>query len=290
MKKTVFATVNGQEITGYQIIRAKKRLLLENEEQSFVYKESDDNKGFLNTEALQKLIEIHALTALARFEGIEADEEEISKIIYELKTQYSDEFEWESNLHDLGLDVINLRDDIRNDILIDMLLYSRLTNVEEPNEENAKDFYQKNIQFMKHPSVYTFLEIEAPSKNELPKVAALLKLDDTSTIMTEASKDNLPCCLNEEIPKNKLPEELQSVLEDLEKDQIGSMPADDGSIVLIKLIKKNSEKDISEEEALPGLIEYLKIQQQSNMFDDLVIEALEKCEITYQNTELLKNL
>ncbi|MGL4563194.1 MAG: SurA N-terminal domain-containing protein [Brevinema sp.] len=291
MKKTVFATVNGKEITGQQILRAKKRLLIEHEDkESFIYKESDDNAAYLNSEALQKLIEIQALVALAKFEGITPDEKKISDIIYELKMEYTDDFEWESNLDDLGISNSNLREDIRNDVIVDMLVASRSDDMSEPGEEAARSFYHENIQFMKHPSVFTFLEIEVLSQHDLHRISSLLKHSDTAYIMQESSKHNLHICLNEEIPLNKLPEPLQEMLEDLSEGQIGSLPAEDGSIILVKVIKKYKERMISEAEAIPGLIEYLKIQQESHILDTLIEESLEKCDIVYLNTELLKKL
>ncbi|MGL4394289.1 MAG: peptidyl-prolyl cis-trans isomerase [Brevinema sp.] len=291
MKKTVFATVNGKEITGQQIIRAKKRILVDNEDKdSFVYKESNENNTFLNSEALQKLIEIQALTALARFEGLQVDEDEISRIIYELKMEYTDEFEWESNLDVLGLDDENLRDDISNDLLVDMLVSSRIEDLDHLDEDAARNFYHENIQFMKHPSVFTFLEIEVPSQEKLQEAAVLLSGSDTAAIMQNAPHYQLQACLNEEIPFNKLPEPLQDMLADLEENKIGSLPTDDGEIVLIKLIKKYDEKTIPEEEAIPGLIEYLKATEEAKVLDSLIEEALEKCEIVYLNTDLLKTL
>ncbi|MGL4389000.1 MAG: hypothetical protein ACRCTJ_06390 [Brevinema sp.] len=291
MKKTIFATINGKEITGQQIIRAKKRLLIEHKDkESFVYKESDDNSAYLNSEALQKIVEIQALTALAKFEGLKADEEEVSRIIYELKMEYTDEVEWESNLDLLELDDSNLREDIKNDLLVDMLISSRIEDSENLGENAARTFYHENIQFMKHPSVLTFLEIEVPSKEELQQAVSLLNEGEITTIMQNASQYNLQACLNEEIPINKLPEPLQDMLSDLEENKVGFLPTDDGPIVLVKLLKKYEEKMIAEDEAIPGLIEYLTAAEESRILDILIKESLEKCDIVYLNAELLKTL
>ncbi|MGL4366999.1 MAG: peptidylprolyl isomerase [Brevinemataceae bacterium] len=290
MKNTLFAQINGKKIIGEDIIRAKKRLLTENEEvQSFAYTPNEDNNGLLNAEALQSLINTYGLIALAKFEGLEADEE-ISQAIFELRNQYEDEAEWESVLHDLKIDDSNLRQEIANDLIIKMLIESRIEYFENINAESIEKFYDDNVEFMKHPPSYTFIELEAPSKELLTQAAEILSLTDSSEISKAAEKNNLSVSINTDIPKQQLPESLQSVLEDLEKSKVGFLPMEDDSIVLIKLLKKREEVPISLEEAYDGLEEYLTHQRNQKILDSLLDEVLEKCDIQYFNTKLLKEL
>lgn len=291
MKQILFAHVNGKEIFGEDIIRARNRILSEHEHNpSFARIPNDNNLAFLNTEALQKLIEINALLALAKFEGLTITDEEISTAIFELRSQYQDEAEWESVLHDLGISDKNLREDIYSDLLIDKLIQSKLDYVDAPSEESIEEFYQQNLEFMKLPNIYTFIELEIPSQEQLSLAAQILSHQDSHTISIEAAQHKFHFVLNDHIPFNKLPDPLQSILEDLEEGKIGTLATDDSSIILIKLLQKISGKVLNLEDAAEGLKEYLKIQQNQSLLDTLIEDSIERCDIIYHHTELLKDL
>ena len=291
MKQTLFATVNGQQILGEAILNSRKRILSEQPEKpDFVQEPNENNNSFLNAEALQKLIDMHSLVALAKFEGIVIEDEEISDTIYKLRSSYEDEIEWDLSLEELGIDDRNIRQIFYFDLMVDRLINSHLQHFEDPNDDSAEEFYYQNQESMKIPDSYTFIEIEAPNADRLKLAATILSQNDTASIVKEAEKYSLPVTVNEEIPKNKLPEPLQEMLTDLEENKIGTIPSEDDTIVLIKLLRKYTGETLSLEKALPGLVEYLKFQQYANVLDDLTITAIDKCEIVYHNTELLKKL
>ncbi len=291
MKQTLFATVNGQQILGEAILNSRKRILSEQPEKpEFVQEPNEDNNSFLNAEALQKLIDIYSLVALAKFEGITIEDEEISDTIYKLRSSYEDEIEWDLSLEELGIDDKNMRQIFYYDLMVDRLINSHLQHFEDPDDDSAEEFYYQNQNSMKIPDSYTFIEIEVPNADRLKLAATILSQNDTASIVKEAEKYSLPVTVNEEILKNKLPESLQEMLADLEENKIGTIPAEDDTLVLIKLLRKYIGETLSLEKALPGLIEYLKFQQYANVLDDLTITAIDKCDIVYHNTELLKNL
>jgi len=291
MKQTLFATVNGQQILGETILNSRKRILSEQPEKpDFVQEPNENNNSFLNAEALQKLIDMHSLVALAKFEGITIEEEEISDTIYKLRSSYEDEIEWDLSLEDLGIDNKNIRQVFYFDLMVDRLINSHLQHFEDPNDDSAEEFYHQNQESMKIPDSYTFIEIEVPNADRLKLAVTILSQNDTASVVKESEKYSLPVTVNEEIPKNKLPESLQEMLADLEENKIGTIPTEDDTIVLIKLLRKYIGETLSLEKALPGLIEYLKFQQYANVLDDLTITAIDKCDIVYHSTELLKKL
>lgn len=291
MKDTIFAKVNGTPVTGRDILRGVKRLLAEYEEtDSFAMTPNADNQAFLNAEALQKLIERQALLKMAAFEGVEADDEEVNRSLFELRDNCRDEAEWETLLHDMNLEDHQLREELLRDLIIENLLFSRLQHVEEPGDEAAEAFYHQNKESMTLPENFSFVEVEVPSQERLQEVALVLNAQEATAIMHEAECLGLRCSLSDDIPKNQLPDPLQTVLSDLYPGKIGSLPTDDGTIILIKLLAKTPGKTLSLEEALPGLREYLAVMQKKALMDALVEEALEKCEILYLNAELLKDL
>lgn len=291
MKSTIFARINGTAIKGEDILRGVKRLLAEYEDtDSFALTPNGDNQAFLYAEALQKLIERQALLKMAAFEGIEAEEEVVNRSLFELRDNCQDEAEWESLLHDMNLEDYQLREELIKDITIDNLLFSRLQHVEEPDDEAAEAFYHRNKESMILPDIFSFIEVEAPSQGKLQEAALILNAQETAMILNEAERLGFRCVLSDNIPKNQLPEPLQAALSDLEPGKIGSLPADDGTIILIKLLSKVPGKILSLEDALPGLKEYLAMMQQKALMDALIEEALEKCDIEYLNAKLLKDL
>ncbi len=143
---------------------------------------------------------------------------------------------------------------------------------------------------MNLPSKYTFLEIEVKDSSQLKTAAEILSKGDTAYVLSEAEKYGLTAVLNEDISTNQLPEALKEVFKDLQEQKIGTIPLEDDTMVLVKLLNKIPEKKLSFEEAAPGLIEYLNYQQQKDLLDELTEQAVEKCEVVYHNAELLKNL
>ncbi len=292
MRNTTFAIVNGKEILGGDIINARKMLTSEMdiEESSFANTPNDENNSFINAEALQTLIDKYALVALAKFEGIEVSDEDISNTIFELRNSYEDEAEWETALDDLGINDKNIRDVFCMDMMVDRLLQSHLEHFDEPDNQSAEDFYHQNIESMKLTDSYTFIEVEVSDASLLKTAAEILSKGDTAYVLKECKKNQLEAALNEEIPFQQLPEPLQEAFKNLEEHQIGSVPLEEGGIVLIKLLRKITGKTLSFEDALDGLIEYLNYQQQKDLLDELTSASLEKCDIQYLNTELLKDL
>jgi len=291
MNKTLFATVNGKEILGEDILQAKARILAEHTDNStFVNTPNEDNSVYLNTEALQKLIEINSLIALAKFEGITVDDEELTEIIYELRSHYKEESDWQYILQSLGMDNKNLRYNTYCDLMIDKLLRSRFECSEEPSDNSIQEYYNKNIEFMKSPNIYTFIELEIPNQEKLPLAVNILSYNDSKIISKEAISNNFQFVLNDSIPFNKLPEPLQAILEDLEINKIGTLPTEEEAIILVKLLQKIKGKVLEFEEVFSGLKEYLKIQQQKGLMDNLTEDSMDKCDIIYHNTDLLKEL
>ncbi|MGL5956363.1 MAG: hypothetical protein ACRC0X_07160 [Brevinema sp.] len=292
MKNTLFASVNGQNILGADIISSRKRILSESdpENTTFVNTPNEENNSFLNAEALQKLIEQFALVALAKFEGVEVSEEELSQTIYELRSSYDDEIDWATSLDDLGIHDKNIREVFYRDLIIDRLLQSHLEHFEKPDNHKAEEFYYQNLESMKTTDSYTFIELEIKDSHQIKLGAEILTQYDTADIIKQAEKYGWNAVLNEDIPHQQLPESLQDMFKDLQEKKIGTIPLEDNSLVFVKLLQKISGKQLSLEEVLPGLIEYLNYQQSKDLLDELTDLALEKSDIQYHNVELLKQL
>ena len=289
MKNTLF--VNGHEIKGDEILNIKQQLLsVEEEASSFALTPNENNTSYLNAEALQKIIDMYALVAMAKFEGINVEDEEVSKAVFELRSSYEDETEWEIAIAELGIDDKNIRDIFYRDMMVDLFIQSHLAHYEDPNDDTAEEFYLQNIETMIVPNSYTFIELEAPNLDRLKLAATILSQSDTATISQEAEKYGLNFVLNEDIPHHKLPEPLQEILLDLEESKIGTLPAEEDTMILIKLLRKITGRQLSLEESLPGLVKYLQYQQYKDVLDDLTENAVDKCDIIYYNTEQLKNL
>lgn len=291
MKNMIFATVNNKEILGSAILYAKKRIVVEQEHSpTFVHTPNEDNNSFINAEALQKTIDLHALVSLAKFEGITVEEDDISKAIFELRSGYEDDISWEMALYDLGIDDKNIREIFYLDMMVDTLICSHLEHYEDPNDDTAAEFYHQNTESMSIPALYTFIEIEVPNTERVKLVATILSQEDTASIVKEAQKYNLNYTMNEEISRHLLPDPLKSVLDDLQEYKIGTLPTEDDTIILIKLLRKIPSKILSLDDSLPGLIEYLKFQQYKDVLDQLTEEAVNKCDIVYHNSKYLKDL
>lgn len=288
MKNTLFAEVNGSPIRGSDVLCSVRRILSEQDEESYASSPNPENSAYINAEGLQQYIERLALRDAAKAEGFIIDEDSISAAIYDLRSSCEDEGEFQTLIHGLGLEISSLRREIEIDLYVEALFNSRLGGVNEPGEEEAREFYSFNKEAMKVPETYTFIEIEA--EDNAREAAAVLGMEDGAKIMTEAKKRGIKCSFSEEMKSQELPEALQNVLSDLEVGKIASLPTDEGTVMLIKLLKKTESRLMSEEETLEGLKEYLTVMQHKALADILVEEALEKAEVIYHNADLLKKL
>lgn len=289
MQDTLFAEVNGIPITGADVKRSVKRLLNEKEEsRDYVNIPNEANGGYINAEGLQHYIERIALAAAAADEGFVIDDDAINTAIYDLRTKCEDEAEWESLLNDMGLEDTDLRKELSIDMAVEAMFSSRLEAVLEPSDEDAQNYYALNKESMIIPADYTFLEIDASGR--LQEAAALMAQNEGAKIQNDAKTRGLVCSLSENMPAKDLPEALQNILSELPEGKVASMPTDDGSIVLIKLLKKTESRQMAQEEVLPGLKEYLKVMQHKALADVLIEESLEKAKIIYHNTDLLKKI
>ncbi|MGL5255136.1 MAG: peptidyl-prolyl cis-trans isomerase [Brevinema sp.] len=289
MKNTLFAEVSGTPILGTDVVRSVKRFLTEREnDPHYADIPNDENIAYINAEGLQRAIDRIALKLVAQSEGFIIDDETVSAAIFELRTQYEDDNDWEILLDDLGLEDSTLRSELHTDLMVEALFTSRVEALNAPGDEEAKEYYQHNKESMQIPDKYTFIEMEV-SENAREAAAVLAEVDGAK-IMSLAKERGLKCSFSENMSKIELPEALQNVLSDLPEGKIASLPADDGTVVLVKLLKKNEGRIMEAEEVLPGLKEYLTVMQHKALYDVLVEEALDKATIVYHNADLLKNL
>lgn len=290
-KNTIFATINEKDICGIDILRVRNRILIENEStDSFVYKENSDNTHFLNTESLQKLIEVQALVNMSREQNCMASENEVSEAIFGARSDFENEDAWEASLMELSLDSHSIREHFFYDISINKLLDKHFEELTDADEETIKSFYDNNLDSMKTRSIYTFIEIEVTSKESIREMIEILSGSDVTKIAQKSQELSMPFKLNEMLPEGELPEPLQEVCRDLEIGKIGTLPLEEGSFVLIKILQKTPEKLLSLEEATPGLQEYIKLSKHKEIMDSLVDVAIQNSNISYQNLSLLKEL
>ncbi|MGL5721810.1 MAG: peptidyl-prolyl cis-trans isomerase [Brevinema sp.] len=289
MKNTLFAEVSGTPILGADVSRSVKRILTEREnDPHYADIPNDDNVAYINAEGLQQAIERIALKIMAQSEGFTIDDDTVSTAIFELRTQYEDDNDWEILLDDLGLEDSTLRGELHTDLIVEALFASRIEALAEPGDEEAKEYYRHNKDSMQVPARYTFIEMEVSTNAR--EAAAVLAQEDGAKIMSLAKERGLKCSHSESMSKLDLPESLQNVLSDLPEGKIASLPADDGTVVLVKLLKKIEGRVMEVDEVLPGLKEYLQVMQHKALYDVLVEEALDKANIIYHNADLLKNL
>jgi len=120
----------------------------------------------LKLSILAELINNQILVAHATRAHIAVSDAEIDTKLKELQTPYSQE-EFEKKLADQGLDAGSLREEIRQNLLINKLVNKEITSRVNPTDKEISDYYERNkSQFNVPETQYHLAQIVVTSSSE----------------------------------------------------------------------------------------------------------------------------
>nr|WP_271436495.1 SurA N-terminal domain-containing protein [Thermospira aquatica] len=278
-------SVNGKMITDQDIDKAMVRYIVQLEEDEKGYEPTAENLKFLRVEASNALISRILLLERARRKNCVVSDEELAVEIERIRSHFESEENWKNNLMLFQITEDDLYEEVRGDLLIEQLL--RLEEKEEPVTESlVTSFYEMNAQFLREPTLYSFYEISASSREHLEQIVHCLKGTEMVFEVENTVKELGETFLHHvDVVEGSIPEEVRQVLGDLDIKGIGTMVLPDGGYVVYKLLARVEGKQRSLESIKKDLTAYLEHERRTKVYQRLLDEEMEKADIKYLHVE-----
>ncbi|NPV39434.1 MAG: hypothetical protein HPY78_09200 [Brevinematales bacterium] len=282
-------SVNGRVITDKDIDRAMVRYIVQLEEDERPYEPTPENLKFLRVEASNALVSRSLLLERAKQRGCEVSEDEIEEEMKGILSHFESQENWENNLTLFQLSEEEVREEVRGDMMIEKLI--DLESSQEPiTEELVHSFYDMNAQFLKEPTLYTFYEISASTKEKVEEIVRCLKTMSDIVEIENHIKDLGETFLHHvDVVEGSIPEEVRGVVGDLAREEIGTMVLPDGGYVVYKLLGRREGKQRPFESVREDLRRYLEHERRIKTYQRLLDEEMEKADIRYLHVEYFEN-
>ena len=287
---SVVAIINGKEITEKMLEKAVARYFIQMEEDEDVdFNPTAENMKFLRVESLNFLIERQVLLQLAEKLGMTVDNNIVENRINELRSTFEGEADWQNNLLALRISEEELDDEIRDDLVLELMLESLAKETIDMSDEALRAFFEDNQSRMKEPDLYTFYEVPLDSTEQVNTVAFILQeKSDLGTKKDKMEAFGLKLSHYADIESARMPEQVLNVLSDLEVGKMGTMLIEENQLVLYQLLKFKEGRTFDFDEIKDHLAVYLEQQARKELYAKLVAEQMEVAEIEYNDLSSIK--
>ncbi|MCX7821707.1 MAG: peptidylprolyl isomerase [Brevinematales bacterium] len=280
------AIVNGETISTEKFEKFLKRILFEfQEDENFEL--TKENKKFIKTEALHTLIERILILQEANKKNISINEKEVLEKLEEIKSSV-DEEDLKEDLKKIGLSETELFEEIKNEEIMNKFFNEYGINNISFTEEELKNFYESNKEFIKEPDLLSLYEIytENEAKADL-LLNDLNNLNLIDEIEKKLKEENVDYFYHNEIPDYKLPPE---VIEEFKEnpEQKNIILRSEMGIFIYKIIEFKAGKRPEYSEIKRELAEFLVSEAIKETKEHIIQQLLDKAEIKYLDTSILE--
>ncbi|MCX7883048.1 MAG: SurA N-terminal domain-containing protein [Brevinematales bacterium] len=281
--------VNGKMITDRDIDRALIRYIVQLEEDDRPYEPTKENLKFLRVEASNALISRLLLLERAKRQGCMVSDEDVDGEMETIRSSFESIENWENNLILFQLSENEVREEVRGDMLIERLI--DMESAKEPiTEELVSSFYEMNAQFLRDPTLYTFYEISASTRENLEEIVRYVRTTQDMIDLENYVKGKGETFLHHvDVVEGSIPEEVRAILSDIGVQEIGTMVLPDGGYVVYKLISRREGKQRSLESVREDVKRYLEKERRTKAYERLLDEEMEKADIRYLHVEYFEN-
>lgn len=286
----VVVVVNGQELTEQELDSAVGRYIvqLEEDEESH-FEPNETNLKYIKTEVLNHLVEKSLLLQRAKQEGVEIQHEAVARNIEMMRSNFQSDEEWKNNLTALRIVEEDLFEEIRKDMVLEKFLGEHYKNDIQFSEEQLKNYYTENERFMKEPDLFSFYEGYAPNAEKVKFIYEELKNHESAEeIGKELKQLGIDFHVHTDVPAFQLPEPVVKVLSDLQPQEVASMQADGGGMLVYKLIRRALGSKLEFNQIKEKLAEYLIASAKSEVADKLIKDEMDKARIEYRDVTYLE--
>lgn len=286
----VVVTVNGEELTEQVLDSAVGRYIVQLEEDEEVkFEPNDDNLKYIKTEVLNHLIEKSLLLQRAKQEGVEIPHEAVARNLEMMRSNFQTDEEWKNNLVALRIPEESLFDEIKKDMILEKFLGEHYQKNIQFSEEQLKNYYTENERFMKEPDLFSFYEGYADNAEKVKYIYEEMKRsEDVEVIGKQLKQLGIDFHHHTDVPAYQLPEPVVKVLGDLQPQEVASMQADGGGMLVYKMIRRAVGKKLEYDQIKERLAEYLITSAKSEVADKLIKDEMDKAKIEYRDVTYLE--
>lgn len=286
---STIVTVNKEPIESKDLDTAVARYLAQiSEDTETDFEASNDNIKYIRTEVLNFLIERVLLLQLAKTKDIATTDDVIESKISDIKSGYNTE-EWQSSLKQMKIQEDDLFNEIRNDIIMEQLLFAIYNENININDKTLLSYYNENENIMKNPDLFSFYELVMNTKEKVNlAVNIIADSDDIVQIKTRLKAQDIEFTNYTDLPAHQLPTNVINILADVEVGKIATMPSEDDRMVLFKLNNRIKGKKLDFNEIKNHLETSLRHKAQKEVYSQCVTDELDKANIEYIDISYLE--
>ncbi len=279
--------VNGEAISSDMFEAFFKRVLYELQEDED-FEVTKENTKFIKAEALNNLIERTIVLQEAKKENISISDENVISKLNEIKSSANSEEELKEILGKLGLNETSLFEKIKKEEIINKYFLNHGLKEIRFSEDELKNFYENNKNFIKEPDILTVYELYVENEDKAIDISNDLKNLNMKEIDEKLNNDNIDYFLHKEIPDYKLPPEfIEALAENLITDNIFLLKSEVGYFIY-KIIDRKIGKKPAFDEIKKEIAEYLIKETQKEIREKIIERLFEKADIKYIDVSLLE--
>jgi hypothetical protein len=286
----VVVVVNGEEITEQELDSSVGRYIVQLEEdEEAKFEPTETNLKYIKTEVLNHLVEKHLLLQKAKTDGVEVPHEAVARNIEMMRSNFQSDEEWKDNMKALRIPEERFFEEIKKDMLLEKFLNQHYQKNIQFSEEQLREYYKENERFMKEPDLFSFYEGYAVNAEKVKFIYEEMKQhEDPSSIEKQLQHMGIDFHSHVDIPAYQLPDPVVNVLAELQPQEVASMQADGGGMLVYKLIRRAVGVKLDYEQIKDKLSEYLISSAKSEVADTLIRGEMEKAKIEYKDVTYLK--
>ena len=252
----IVAVVNGDIVTEEELAVFMKMAVMEHDPEL----KTTDPKEF-RKRSLERLIEDRLILQEAKNIQLKIDETQVEDRIHDIKTRAGSEVAFEEALKTQGVTLSDLREKMRNQLLIYTLIQKEVKSKSQVSPKEVTDYFQQHASEFMTPETVVVDSIFVDDKEDLGKVEADLTLgkDFNEVAKAYSKKSSLGNVTRGQLKKN-----LEDVIFSLDVGQCSKpVEVEDGTYVFsVKEKLAPSEKSIDEvKDKIAVILENVKIEK-----------------------------
>jgi len=266
-QEKIIAIVNDDVITQRDIDDFSNYMKMQLSSQ-YKNKELDDKIRAMKNELLDRLVEDRIILQEAKKSGIIIDESRVKAKISEIKSRYPGDAEFQSSLKMQGMTQGDLENRIREQMLMYLIVESKVKSriVISPNE--VTDFYQNNPQEFKSSQVWQFDTLSLDSEEKANIFSRSLR---SGQDINELAAQNSLTVDKMGVTQGQLKKELEEEVLKLKVGEVSEPIIIGSSYYVFKLTNIEAPRDLTLAEAQEKIYSFLynkKIQLQLTKWID----------------------
>jgi len=286
-------SINGNTVSHFDFINAIQSYAME------LFRKTADQLTDEETEQVQeiateRIIARELIYQQALAEGIVADEEEVTKEISKVMSNFPSPEEFFATLEKAGIDRDGYYRMIRQDLSVNKMSEKKSSAALPPDEEEMRAFYAANTDKMRKPAQVraSHILVKATDDNREEAQAKISDIQqqvkDGALSFGALAKEHSVCPSKAKggdlgfFGPGSMVKEFENVAFSLEPGEVSDVVETPFGYHLINVTDRQEEVSLSYEEVKPQILSFLQEQKGAKLLHEWVEELKQQAEITFE--------